>query len=84
MHKESSVDMDTQAEQLLEELLDLRRAVAEVLGRDQYVYHVIDEAVESQHTPTMAEALRAIEHQSDDVRQHLVESKRHVNHNAIR
>ncbi len=84
MQSKPSVDVDTQAERLLEELLDLRRAVAEVLGRDQYVYHVLDEAVESQHTPTMAEALRTLEHQSDEVRQHLVDSKLQVNRNAIR
>lgn len=84
MQNRSSVDVDTQAERLLEELLDLRRAVAEVLGRDQYVYHVLDEAVESQHTPTMAEALRALDHQSEEVRQHLVDSKLQMSRNTIR
>ncbi len=83
MKNTPKVDIDTQGEQLLEELLDLRRAVAEVLGRDQYVYQVIDNAVESRHCPTMAEALREIEHQSDDVRQHIDESKRHAKTSAI-
>jgi len=83
MKRTSKMDIDTQGEQLLEELLDLRRAVAEVLGRDQYVYRVIDEAVESQHSPTIAEALRTIEHQSDDVRQHIEESTRQAKRSAI-
>ncbi len=74
MKEPPNVDIDTQGSQILEELLDLRRAVAEVLGRDQYVYQVIDEAVESQHAPTIADALRAIEHQSDDVRQNIEKS----------
>lgn len=65
MQGESNVDIDTQGEQLLEELLDLRREVAQALGRDQYVYRMIDNAVESQHTPTMAEALRAMKHCED-------------------
>ena len=32
---------------LVDELLDLRRETAAVLGREQYLYRVVDEAVES-------------------------------------
>lgn len=75
MQDKPNMDIDAQGELLLEELLDLRREVAQVLGRDQYAYRVIDDAVESQHAPTMAQALRAIEH-CEDLRSHLAASEK--------
>ncbi len=42
--------------ELLRELLDLRRAVASVLGRDQYVFGLLDRAIESGHAPAQRRA----------------------------
>lgn len=48
---------DTDLEAVLAELLGLRRAVAECLGREQYLYRLLDDAIESQHLPAMRRAL---------------------------
>jgi len=55
--------------QILTELLELRQAVAEALGRRQYVYRLIDEAVHSGHEATMRSALSEFAQQPQDVTQ---------------
>lgn len=57
-------DIETQ---LLAELLDLRRAVGSALGRQQYVYEVIERAIHSGHVPTMQRALEEFAQQPADV-----------------
>jgi len=52
---------------LLDELLDLRRAVATVLGREQYVYQVIDRAIETRFAPAMHTAISEFRQQPDEV-----------------
>jgi hypothetical protein len=52
---------------LLDELLDLRRAVATVLGREQYVYHVLDRAIENRFAPAMRGAIDEFRRQPDDL-----------------
>jgi hypothetical protein len=52
---------------LLDELIDLRRAVATTLGRDQYVYQVLDRAIESHLEPALRNALDEFHRQPIDV-----------------
>lgn len=53
---------------VLASLLDLRRAVAETLGRDQYVYRLLDRAIETGYPPAQQDALAEFELQPDDVK----------------
>lgn len=57
---------------LLAQLLELRRSVAETLGREQYVYQVLDRAIESGHRPTRERALEEFQRQPDEVRQRIL------------
>lgn len=52
---------------LLHELVELRRAVAAALGRDQYVYQVLDRAIESHFEPALRNALDEFQRQPIDV-----------------
>lgn len=56
---------------LLEELIDLRRAVATSLGREQYVYHFLDRAIESRFEPALRSAIDEFHRQPIDVQRRI-------------
>jgi len=53
---------------LLDELLALRCAVARSLGRQRYVYRVIDDALHTGHVPALRMALSEFDQQPSDVK----------------
>ncbi|MBX3412250.1 MAG: hypothetical protein KF708_05985 [Pirellulales bacterium] len=57
---------------LLHELVELRRAVATTLGREQYVYHVLDRAIESHFEPALRHALDEFHRQPIDVQRRVL------------
>ena len=57
---------------LLHELVDLRRAVATSLGRDQYVYQVLDRAIESHFEPALRNAMDEFHRQPIDVQRRVL------------
>jgi len=57
---------------LLHELIELRRAVATSLGRDQYVYQVLDRAIESHFEPALRNALDEFHRQPIDVQRRVL------------
>lgn len=61
-------------ELLLEELIVLRRAVAAGLGRQQYLYDVIDAAVERRHEPALRHALDEFAQQPPEVREQVLDA----------
>ena len=69
MSREPDLSEDRLLGQLVDELLDLRRAVAETLGREQYLYQVLDDAIESRHLPALSYAKQTYEHQPDEVKE---------------
>lgn len=54
---------------LLGQLVDLRQAVARTLGRQQYLYDVLDQAAETRHLPRAQAALAEFDQQPGEVRQ---------------
>ena len=56
---------------LLGQLLWLRRAVARTVGRGQYLYKILDAAVESQDPKAMQRARQEYERQPKDLKQAL-------------
>jgi hypothetical protein len=67
MSQEREMNEEAQLDSLLHELIDLRRAVASALGREQYVYHVLDRAIESHFEPAMRNAWDEFHRQPIDV-----------------
>lgn len=67
MNEERSNDESTALAGLLDELIDLRRAVAATLGREQYVYQVLDRAIESHFEPALRNAIDEFHRQPIDV-----------------
>lgn len=63
----NAADLDTELASVLAELLELRRTVARCLGREQYLYQVLDQAIESQHPPTMERALHEFNRQGREL-----------------
>ena len=53
---------------LINELVELRKATAEAVGRRQYAYEVLDEGVETGHHDTMRRARLEFEQIDDDTR----------------
>ncbi|MBX7164794.1 MAG: hypothetical protein K1X74_00475 [Pirellulales bacterium] len=64
------------ARELMDELLELRRAVASALGREQYIHQVLDEAIESQYQPTLIEALSEFDRQPTEIKTRILEAAR--------
>ncbi len=60
---------------LLDELLELRRAVGQSLGCDQYLYAVLDEAIETGYERRLVQARSEYDQQPDEIRE-LVEAAR--------
>lgn len=69
----STVGEDEQLADLLGQLVELRQAVAQTLGRQQFLYDVVDRAVESGHLPQAQAAIDEFGLQPEDVR-HRVKS----------
>ncbi len=76
--KHRATDACVPEEQLLGELIELQQAIARTLGRRQYVYRVIEEAVHSGHGPTMRAALGEFDRQPLDVRSRVLEQSSRV------
>lgn len=57
---------------LLHELIELRRAVASSLGRDQYVYQVLDRAIETHFEPALRDAMEEFHRQPIDVQRRVL------------
>ena len=55
-------------QQVLVALLELRRAVASTRGRDQYVYRLLDGAIETGYLPAQQNALAEVDLQPDEVK----------------
>lgn len=70
---------DAEARRMLDELLELRRAVAQALGREQYLHQLIDDAVESQYRPALIEALEEFERQPGDIKRRILEAAQAAN-----
>lgn len=62
-------DEDQLLADLLGQLVELRQAVAHSLGRQQYLYGVVDHALESRHLPLAQAALAEFELQPGEVRE---------------
>lgn len=69
-------EADFSEECLLEELLSLRKAVAQTLGRDQYLYQVLDTAIATGHGPTWRRAWQELNRQPADIRDRLLNADR--------
>ena len=70
----TSAAIRTSDGRLLDELLDLRQAIAVSMGRQRYVYRVIDEAVHTGHAPTLRTALSEFAQQPADVKARVLEA----------
>lgn len=57
--------------ELLSELLELRQTVAHSLGRDQYLFEMLDRAIESGHAPCWEKARREFASLPDDLLRHI-------------
>lgn len=62
-------DLEDELTPLLRELVELRKAVSRSLGRDGYLFGVLDEAIETRHGAHLRQALDEYRLQPDDVRE---------------
>ncbi len=67
----STATEDEALADVLGQLVELRQAVAQTLGRDQYLYGVVDRAVESRHLPRAQAALVEFGMQPGEVRERI-------------
>jgi hypothetical protein len=63
-------------EEILSTLLELREAVATTLGRDQYVYRLLEDAISTGYGPAREAALREFRQQPAEVRQRVQDALR--------
>jgi len=60
--------------QLQSELIELRQAVAETLGRHQYAYNLLDNALETGHLESMRRARREFDLLDDELRDRILDA----------
>ena len=56
------------------ELIELRQAVASALGRNQYAYNLLDEALETGHLESMQRARHEFDQLGEDVRARILDA----------
>ena len=72
----SNLSHEPTEDQLLDELLAIRRAIARTLGREQYLYRLVDTAIETGHAPSLRRAWREINHQPNDIQDRILSNHR--------